>query len=109
MQKGFCPVKTVKVHLSHSVGNVLAVTVCPVLYSEEDRNRLYLQKMVSMFGYILLTASDEPAPARPFFPINMVVAAILSTPGQSPHENRYILFSQVDSSPGYLALLEAGC
>lgn len=68
-----------------------------------------MQKMVTTFGYILLTASDEPAPARPFFPISAVVAAILCTAGQSSHKNRHILFSQVDTSPGRLASLEAGC
>ncbi len=81
----------------------------PVLHADEDRNRLYAQKMVNTFGYILLTASDEAAPARPFFPISAVVAAILCIPGQSPHKNRHILFSQVHPSPGHLTLLEAGC
>ncbi len=100
MQKSSYPNNTVRSILAIQFRTYLQ-SHYPVLYAEEDRNRLCIQKMVSTFGYILLTASDEPAPARPFFPISAAVAAILCTPGQSPHKNRHILFSQVDPSPGH--------
>ena len=68
---------------------------CALLPAEDERNRLFLQKVVSIIGYMLLTASDDSPPARPFFPVKTVLAAILRVPGQTPQKNEELLWGQV--------------
>lgn len=62
---------------------------------EEEKNKGYMKKAVSTIGYILLTASDEPAPARPFFPTATVLTTITQLPGHSAQKNNDILWLQV--------------
>lgn len=50
--------------------------------AEEERNKLFHSKAVSVISTILLSASDECAPARPFFPIKTVLAAVNHAPNQ---------------------------
>lgn len=64
-------------------------------FAEEERNKLFHSKVVSVISSILLTASDEPAPARPFFCIKTVLAAINNVPNQrDAQKNKDILWTQ---------------
>ena len=65
------------------------------MHPEEEKNRVYAKRAVSTIGYILLTASDEPAPARPFFPTSTVLTTITTLPGHSTQKNNDILWLQV--------------
>ncbi len=71
------------------------VTTDAQLPAEEERSKLYAQKALSIIGYMLLTASDQPAPAHPFFPTAIVIAAIFRLPGQTTQKNKDILYGQV--------------
>lgn len=65
------------------------------MHPEEEKNKGYMKKAVSTIGYILLTASDEPVPARPFFPTSTVLTTITQLPGHSTQKNNDILWLQV--------------
>ena len=64
------------------------------MFADEEQSKLFAQKAVSTIGTILLTAADEQEPARPFFPVKTVVAAILRLAGQSTQKNLERLWGQ---------------
>lgn len=68
--------------------------------AEEERNKLFHSKAVSVISTILLSASDEPTPARPFFPMKTVLAAINHAPNQKDAKmNQDVLWAKASYSP----------
>ena len=63
--------------------------------AEDERNKLFHSKVVSVICTILLSASDEATSAKPFFPINTVLAAINHVPNQKDaQKNQDLLWGQ---------------
>lgn len=63
--------------------------------TEEERNKLFHSKVVSVICTILLSASDEATSAKPFFPINTVLAAMNNVPNQKDaQKNKELLWGQ---------------
>ena len=78
----------------------------PVAVADEERNKLFQARIASVISSILLAASDESAPARPFFPIKTVLAAINSLPNQrDSQKNKHILWSQASCWPSKIVHL----
>ena len=63
--------------------------------AEDERNKLFHSKVVSVICTILLSASDKATSAKPFFPINTVLAAINHIPNQKDaQKNKDLLWGQ---------------
>lgn len=60
---------------------------------------MFHSKAVSVISTVLLSASDEPTPARPFFPIKTVLAAINHAPNQKDAKmNQDVLWAKASYS-----------
>ena len=75
-------------------------------FAGEEQSKLFAQKAVSTIGVILLTAADEQEPARPFFPVKTVLAAILRLAGQSTQKNLERLWGQASGTYAILLLAD---
>ena len=73
--------------------------------AEEERNKLFHSKVVSVICTILLSVSDEATSAKPFFPINTVLAAINHVPNQrDAQKNKDLLWGQASYCNCHLAI-----
>ena len=83
---------SVLVTVNSNESEVQPVVQC--MFADEEQSKLFAQKAVSTIGTILLTAADEQEPARPFFPVKTVLAAILRLAGQNNQKNLDRLWGQ---------------
>lgn len=74
--------------------------------TEEERNKLFHSKVVSVICTILLSASDEATSAKPFFPIDTVLAAMNHVPNQKDaQKNKELLWGQASCCNCHPAIL----
>ncbi|KAL3152002.1 hypothetical protein ABBQ32_001122 [Trebouxia sp. C0010 RCD-2024] len=86
-------------HNGTASGSLKETTFLEGAIMQEERNKLFHSKAVSVISTVLLSASDEPTPARPFFPIKTVLAAINHAPNQKDAKmNQDVLWAKASYS-----------